>query len=241
MSKLIRLNSHHLINNFPEGSSLLKKTLGRLAFLLLVTKVIPRKNYLTSDDYQEALGVIKRGDIILAGGFRTVSRFFLGKLFTHSLLYQGNGECIHADADGVDTVGFDELFNEYDNLAILRPDIDGDAGDIIEKALAFANDQTGKPYDFYFEQISDRHYCTALINTAFSQAGFDTGLKINKDPKRPILIKRLRRAVKAESFLYGNFRLTFISRSLQGKESEIEKMARKRKNISLKSEIPSLT
>jgi len=224
---MLRLNSHHLINNFPEGSSFFKRVFGQLAFLFMVTKVTPRKNHLTEADYHQALSTIKKGDVILVGGFRSISGFFLGKLFTHSLLYQGDGECVHASVDGVDTVGLSELFNEYDSLAILRPKIGDVEEKVIEKALTFAREQLGKPYDFYFEHVSDRHYCTLLINTAFSQAGFDAGLNVEERVKRPLLVIRLHRVVKADRFLRGNFRLAFLSESLKGREREIEDLMKK--------------
>ncbi len=233
MSKLLRLNNHHVIKNFPQGSSLLRRTLGRLAFLFLVTKVTPRHNFLTAEDYRLASGILKKGDIILTGGFRTISGFFLGKYFTHSLLYRGSGECIHADVDGVDTVALEELFQVYDNLVILRPQINHEPDQIINQALSFAANQIGKPYDFYFEHVSDRHYCTLLINTAYAQAGFNTGLNINRPKKRPVLIIRLRRALKAEDFLKGNFSLQFMSQSLKSKENQINRLIRSRKNTDI--------
>lgn len=236
MSKLIKLNRYHLISNFPKGSSFLKRVLGQLAFLFMVIKVTPRNNHLTKADYHRTANLIKKGDIVLAGGFRYMSGLFLGKLFTHSLLYQGDNKCIHASADGVDIVNLDELFDEYDNLAILRPKIENNADDIIDKALIYAGKQLGKPYDFYFEHINDRYYCTLLINTAYSQAGFDTGLKIEKQIKRPLLVVRLRRAIKADSFLRGNFQLIYLSDSLSGKGKEIQLLTnlKKFKNIDLK-------
>lgn len=224
MSKLLKLNRHHLISNFPKGSPFIKRLFGQLIFLLMVTKITLRKNHLTAEDQREAQKLIEKGDVILAGGFRSVSGLFLGKLFTHSLLYQGGGECIHASADGVDTVGIEELFAEYDNLAILRPQISADKDKIISQALDFAEKQLGKPYDFYFEQAHDRHYCTLLINDAFSRAGFDIGLNVKKKAKRPLLVIRWRQALKADSFLRGHFQMVFLSESLKDKKREIENL-----------------
>jgi uncharacterized protein YycO len=227
MSKLLRLNSHHLINNFPKGSPFFKRVIQQAVFLLMVTKVTLRKNYLTDADLSEARSTIQKGDVILAGGFRSVSGLFLGKFFTHSLLYQGDGECIHAAADGVDTVTLDELFNEYDNLAIMRPNIQENQEAVIEKAIDYAREQLGKPYDFYFEHGYDRHYCTLLINTAFLQAGFDMGLKVKRPAKKPLLVIRLRRVLKADNFLRGNFQMVFLSGNLKDKQREIEELKKK--------------
>jgi hypothetical protein len=226
MSKLEELDNYHLISNFPKNLSLFRRFLSQLAFLLLATKVTKRKNRLTVVDYRQASEIIEKGDVILAGGFRSVSGLFLGKLFTHILLYQGEGQCIHASADGVDTVGLDELFDSYDNLAILRPRINDDAATekMIEVALSFAQEQIGKPYDFYFKHTSDRYYCTFLIDTAFSRAGFDTGLKIEYRRKKPFLFARIHKALKADDFLHGNFHQVFISDSLKGREAELDKL-----------------
>lgn len=226
MSKLVKLDSYHLINNFPKNSSFIKRVLSQLTFLLLATKVTRRKNRLTVVDYRQASEIIAKGDVILAGGFRSVSGLFLGKIFTHILLYQGKGVCIHAGADGVDTVGLDELFDSYDNLAILRAKIDdgADREKIISNVLSFAKEQIGKPYDFYFKHTNDRYYCTYLINKAFSRAGFDTGLKIEPRAKKHFLFIRIHRALKADDFLHGNFQPVFISGSLRGREIELEKL-----------------
>jgi uncharacterized protein YycO len=224
MSQALKLHSHHIINNFPKDSSFFKRLISQLAFLIMVTKVVRRKNYLNQTDYQEATPLIKKGDVILVGGFRSVSGIFLGKLFTHSLLYKGDGECIDASIDGVDTARFVDLFDEYDNLAILRPRIIENIDLIINKTIEYATEQLGKPYDFFFENINDRHYCTLLINTAFSRAGFDTGVKFRKTATRPSLLTRLRKVTKASSFLYGNFDLIYLSGSLKDQKDEITKM-----------------
>lgn len=226
MSKLEELDNYHLISNFPKNLSFFRRVFSQLAFLLLATKVTKRKNRLTVVDYRQASEIIKKGDVILAGGFRSVSGLFLGKLFTHILLYQGKGECIHAGADGVDTVKLDELFDSYDNLAILRPKINDDTAreKIINNTLSFAEEQIGKPYDFYFKHMSDRYYCTLLIDTAFSRAGFDTGLKIEYPKKKLFLFVRIHKALRADDFLHGNFHQVFISNSLKGREAELDKL-----------------
>lgn len=224
MSKLLKLDSYHLLNNFPRNSSFFKRALSQLVFLLLATKVTRRKNRLTDADYRLASEVIVKGDIVLVGGFRSVSGLFLGKFFTHILLYQGDGVCIHAGADGVDTVGLDELFGQYDNLVVLRPEIENisDKERIINETLSFVQKQLGKPYDFYLENKVDRYYCTYLINTAFLRAGYDTGLKAVKWGRKAFLFIRIHRALRADDFLLGNFRLIFSSDSLKGKKTELK-------------------
>ena len=226
MSKLLRLNSHHLINNFPKGSPFLKRVVQQAVFLLMVTKVTLRKNYLTASDLTEARDTIRKGDVILAGGFRSVSGLFLGKFFTHSLLYIGEGECIHADADGVDTISFKELFAAYDTLTIMRPQIKENYEETIEKAIYFSQKQIGKPYDFYLEHRKDRYVCTQLINASFENAGFDTGVGIKDEIRQNFLwiFWRIRKVVRADDFLKGNFQTVFVSKSLKEKNREIKKL-----------------
>lgn len=230
MSKLMKLDSYHLINNFPQNSSFFRRALSQLVFLLLATKVTRRKNRLTVADYRQASGIIEKGDVILTGGFRSVSGLFLGKLFTHILFYQGDDICIHAGADGVDTVGLDELFDQYDNLVVLRAEIENgaDRERVVNEALSFVREQLGKPYDFYFENKIDRHYCTYLINTAFTHAGFNTGLVSEHRPEKPFLFVRIHKALRADDFLHGNFYRVFASDSLKGREAELERLKKVR-------------
>lgn len=226
MTKIFRLNNYHRINNFPNRHSIFKKILSQALFIILVTKLTMRKNHLEEEDHRQAEKLIKRGDLVLVGGFRSISGLFMGKFFTHSLLYVGNGECIHADADGVDTISFKELFFAYDTLIILRPKIKVDYEDNIDKVIEFARQQMGKPYDFYLEHRSDRYFCTQLINNSFANVGFDTGVGIKEKIRQDFLwvFWRIRRVVRADDFLRGNFEIVFISKSLNEKNQEIKRL-----------------
>lgn len=192
-----------------------------------------RKNHLEEDDYLSAKELIQRGDLVLVGGFRAISGLFMGKFFTHSLLYVGQGECIHADADGVDTISFQELFSAYDTLIILRPKINDNYEETIDKVIDFAQKQMGKPYDFYLEHRHDRYFCTQLINDSFKDAGFDTGVGIKDEIRQNFLyiFWRIRRVVRADDFLRGNFSTIFISRSLKAKNQEIQKLKNRKVSI----------
>ncbi|MEI7620195.1 MAG: YiiX/YebB-like N1pC/P60 family cysteine hydrolase [Candidatus Falkowbacteria bacterium] len=226
MTKIFRLNNYHRIDNFPKRSSIFKRMLSQALFAFLVTKVTMRQNHLEKDDELMAEKLIQKGDLVLAGGFRAISGIFMGKFFTHSLLYVGNGECIHADADGVDTIPFKELFTAYDTLTILRPQIKDNYEETIEKVIVFAHKQIGKPYDFLLEHRNDRYFCTQLINVSFEEAGFDTGVGIKDKIRQDFLwiFWRIRKVVRADDFLRGNFDTIFISKSLKEKNQEIEKL-----------------
>jgi len=227
MTKIVRLNNYHRINNFPKRSSLFKRVLSQAIFIFLVTKITLRKNHLEEADYLMANKLVEPGDLILAGGFRAVSGFFMGKFFTHSLLYIGQGECIHADSDGVDTISFKELFTAYDNLTILRPQIKENYDGTIKKTIVFARAQIGKPYDFYLEHRHDRYFCTQLINDSFKSAGFDTGVGIKDKIRQNFLwiFWRIRKVVKADDFLRGNFDTIFISQGLEEKNQIIKNIS----------------
>jgi len=226
MTKIFRLNKYHRIINFPKRSPFLKRVLSQLLFVILVTKITLRKNYLEEDDCLSAQKLIQKGDLVLVGGFRAVSGLFMGKFFTHSLLYIGDGECIHADADGVDTIPFKELFAAYDTLTILRPQIKENYEETVEKAIHFSQKQIGKPYDFYLEHRKDRYVCTQLINASFENAGFDTGVGIKDEIRQNFLwiFWRIRKVVRADDFLKGNFQTVFVSKSLKEKNQEIKKL-----------------
>lgn len=227
MTKIFRLNAYHRINNFPKRISIFKRILSQFIFAFLVTKITLRKNHLEEVDYLLADKLIQKGDLILVGGFRAVSGLFMGKFFTHSLLYIGEGDCIHADADGVDTISFAELFMAYDTLIILRPKIKENYTETINQAINFAQKQIGKPYDFYLEHRHDRYVCTQLINVSFKNAGFDTGVGIRDEIRQNFLwiFWRIRKVVRADDFLRGNFETIFVSQSLKEKNQEIEKLS----------------
>lgn len=217
MSKIVKLNKYHRLKNLPKQDSRFRKILSHLIFFFLITRVTPRKNRLTVKDYLKSQEVIKRGDVILVGNFRTISRFFMGKFFTHSLLYTGNGECVHADADGVDTLDFKELFDQYDTMMILRPKINDSFEEKVNKAVMFARKQIGKPYDFYLENYDDRYFCTMLINESFASADFKTGVDTPIANRRDFfwVFWRIKNVLKADDFLKGNFEKIFISKSVE--------------------------
>lgn len=228
MTKIVKLSNYHRINNFPNRFSMFKRTLSQIVFAFLVTKVTLRKNHLEEADYLAAEKLIQKGDVVLVGGFRAMSGLFMGKFFTHSLLYIGNDECIHAAADGVDTIPFKELFTAYDTLTILRPKIKENYNETICKVVDFAEKQIGKPYDFYLEHHKDCYICTQLINASFKGSGFDTGVGLNDEVRQDFLwiFWRIRKVIKADDFLRGNFESIFISKSLKEKNQEIEKLSK---------------
>lgn len=110
-------------------------------------------------------------------------------------------------------------------MTILRPKLKVDYEDNIDKVIEFARQQMGKPYDFYLEHRSDRYFCTQLINNSFASVGFDTGVGIKEKIRQDFLwvFWRIRRVVRADDFLRGNFEIVFISKSLNEKNQEIKR------------------
>lgn len=220
MLKLIKSSNYHRVKNFPKDFTLFSRILSNVVFFILTTKTSTRPNKLSKEDMSLSSNEIQKGDVILAGDFTRVSRFFTGKQFTHALLYVGKNKCIHATIDGVGTTSFKKLFKEYDTLLIMRPNIVYNYEQSIERVVALAKEKIGLSYNFHFESRDDRFICTQLIETVFCQAGFD--LNIGKRPKLKSgpfhIISRMRNIVRADDLLKGDFRLVFGSKEVKKKE-----------------------
>ena len=217
MSKFIKSNNYHVVNNFPKDFSFFSRALSNIAFFILTTKTTNRQNLLTKEDQFSAKKVIQKGDIILAGDFSRISRFFTGKFFTHTLLYIGEDKCIHATIDGVGTILFDKLFSEYDTLLIMRPNIKHNASEVIDRVIAFAKEKIGTAYNFYFEYRHDRYICTQLIDKSYRQSGFNLsiGPKRKREKGRFRIFSRIHRVIKADDFLKGDFKIIYASKEMR--------------------------
>lgn len=208
------------MSNFPKDFSILRKALSNIAFFILTTKTTTRQNFLSKDDLVAARKAVRKGDVILAGDFRRISRFFTGNLFTHALLYFDDNKCIHANIDGVSTISFDKLFEEYDTLLIMRPNIKSNFNQVIDKVIAFAYRKIGSAYNFYFEYRQDRYICTQLIETSFRESGVSLNIRSQESPKKDKFrfFSRVRRVVKADDLLNGDFEVIFASKGLEKKD-----------------------
>lgn len=193
------------ILNQPLGLETFKFLFSKFLYIFFNIRVKYRKNYLNTNDLRKTKEIIKRGDLILVGDFKTISGLFMGKYFTHSLLYIGKGKCIHASGKGVQKILLKKVFKIYDTLTILRPEKEYDSKETVEKCIKFAKKQVGKRYDYFLKNSEDKFYCTNLVNLSFKRAGFNTGVNTNR--KSYWLINRLKRAFKADYFLQANFRI----------------------------------
>ena len=218
---------YHWISNFPEGYPWYKKVLANITYFLTGIIIHPRKNLLTKKDLLKARIKIRRGDIALLGNLRESSSLLIGGIFTHSAIYLGHKRFINAVADGVGYMSLYHVFTEYDTLAVLRlPKHTRKKRRIIRKAIRFAKQQIGKPYDFDFSKGAERFFCTELVNTSFRKAGYSTG--IATFGKFSLLSGRIekslttvRKALKPDHFLQGKFRVIFISHNLEWKGKKL--------------------
>jgi len=223
MSKIIRSNNYHLVNNFPDNFSIFRRALSNIAFFILTTKITRRKNFLTQEDFILAKGIIQKGDVVLVGDFRRISSLFMGKFFTHTLLYVDKKKCIHANVDGVSTILFEKLFEEYDTLLIMRPQIKHNFNQTIDNVIAFASQKIGTAYNFYFEYRQDSYVCTQLIETSFQESGvnINIGAKRKAKENRFRIFSRIHRATRADDFLKGDFKILFVSKNIKNKFKKI--------------------
>lgn len=225
ISKIIKSNNYHLVNNFPHNFSIFRRAFSNIAFFILTTKTTRRKNLLTQEDFISAKEVVQKGDVILVGDFRRISRFFTGKFFTHALLYADENKCIHANVDGVSTTLFEKLFEEYDTLLVMRPQIKQNFNQTINNVIAFASQQIGIAYNFYFEYRQDRYICTQLIETSFQKSGvsINIGDKHKTKENRFRIFSRIRRVIKADDFLKGDFEILFVSKEIKQQKNFVPK------------------
>lgn len=203
-------------NNTFSGTT--KKIFSQVALGFFNLKITIRSNNLKYKDYLRSRKLITKGDIVLVGDFKPLSGLFMGKYFTHSLLYIGAGKCIHAGpSSGVRKILFRKIFKKYDTCMILRPNIVNNHDKVVDDAIDFAQRQLGKPFDFFLEANEDSYFCTNLINCSFSSAGFDTGIQSNKEVKKGIvnIFGRIKKVARADHFMKANFSKVFVSEDLE--------------------------
>jgi hypothetical protein len=142
-----------------------------MLFNIGATRFWPRRQFLTDDDYRNSAELIQTGDIVLVGNHRKLTAFAIRGIVTHSLLYIGNGECIHADGDGVERITYQELFDIYDTLVVIR--ISASEQHKAE-AVAWMRRKLGLPYDYNFNATDAQElFCTELVCDAYHFAHSD--------------------------------------------------------------------
>lgn len=178
------LYHRHIIKNFPQRYPFWKKVLANLLFLFGATIICNRSNLLTEQDLKKAKSVLKKGDVILVGGLKRLSSLAIRGQVTHAILYTGWNCAIHSIADGVVTIHLHDLLCEYDTMVVLRHKKANRSK--IKKAISYAFDKIGKPYNFEFNLKKDRFYCTELVYHAFKSAGLEIEIKNKNKIIRPV-------------------------------------------------------
>lgn len=198
---------YHLITNFPKNYPWYKKIYANLLFFFGGIIIHPRKNWLTKADLWRAYRALKKGDIILVGGLRRLSKIFIDDIFTHSLIYVGGRKFVSSTIDGVEIDSLYAVFCEYDDIVVLRhKSFLKDGGNRRRKAFVKgALAQIGRPYDFEFSGKKGSFYCVQLINYAAECSGMKV-LQFD-NPRTHILYPR--------NFLNKYFDIVFASHNLE--------------------------
>jgi len=209
---------HHIVTNFDSNTPFWHKVVGNFMFLFGITKITFRGNLLTIDDYKKAKEVLQKGDIILVGQHKRISKYFIQGPVTHAALCVSKHRLVHALADGVMCTNLKKMIKEYDTLIILRPKTDpAKSKEITGKAIAYIKNQIGKPFNFLIEEGEEKFYCTELVNNAYRETGFDTGLANHKKFGPQIIEKiiKIKNPLRPTDFLKGNFEIIYMSEALE--------------------------
>ena len=113
---------------------------------------------------RQAMKLLQPGDIILRRYRCYLDGLFIPGKYSHSGIYAGNGEIIHAVAEGVSKIDVID-FLRCDGFCILRQnDID-----LAHLAVQYAESIVGKKgqYDFDFIDDNDSWYCHELSALAY--------------------------------------------------------------------------
>lgn len=222
-------SKYHWITNFPKRYPLYKKIIANAIYFVTGIIIHPRKNLLSHKDLLQARIKLRKGDITLLGNLKETSSLFIKGKVTHTALYVGRRRFIHAIGDGVEYVSLHHLFTEYDTMVILRlPKTTKYRKSTIKKAILFAHEQLGKPYDFDFSRGVDKIFCTELVNESYLHAGHKTNLRTfsrvkNFEEKIERFISNASVALRPEQFMESNFDIIYVSHNLKVKRKLVFK------------------
>ena len=223
------LKEYYIIKKFPKRYPLYKKITSNIGFLLSRIIIHKRKNQLNFKDLFKANLLLRKGDIILCGEHETIWSDLVADPVNHAAIYVGKRRFVEAVGKGVSYVSFHELFTSYHNLVILRV-AKRTKRKIIRNAVKFAKSKVGQPYDLEFSKGCEGYFCSELVNEAYRQSGYRTGLSSisrARTTKKKFLemISKAANALRPTRMIKGNFRVIFISHNLglKGKKLFIKK------------------
>ncbi len=163
--------THHVIRNLGKHPTIFKRIKATALFNIGSFRFWRRPPFLTEKDYKDSVTIIRAGDIVLVGNHHKLVAFYMRGIVTHSLLYVGNGECIHAHGEGVERIAYRELFDVYDTLIVIRINTSEDCK---ARAVAWMRNKLGLPFDYDFNTSSrEEWFCTKLVCGAYHHVDTD--------------------------------------------------------------------
>jgi uncharacterized protein YycO len=208
-----------IVKNFPNEYPLSKKVLANTMFYVGDRTIHKRKPFLTQNEYEGAKKVLKKADIVLVGNLRRASSIFIGGPITHSLIYAGNEDFVHAKAEGVQPITLTELIEQYDNLMVLRSYSRSD--EKLKNAVKYAKKQMGKPYDFEFTYGDDKFYCTKLVFASYREAQIKLKIRNNSGSRELFSDLLKREPLHPLDFMKANVRTVYKSPNLVIENNEV--------------------
>lgn len=131
--------------------------------------------------------------------------------FSHALVYVGGGRFVEAigitggpdDPKGhqVRPIAIEDALSPWHSYRIVRPAEhlpEPQRSQAVQKAVAWARAQIGKPYDYTFgeDRAGASFYCSSLAYQAYA-VGAGVAPALNKDPRRDVLMSALDRVLDA--------------------------------------------
>lgn len=114
----------------------------------------------TGKDTATILKGLREGDILARGYDNYLDGKFIPGKYSHTGVYIGNGEVVHAVSSGVEVTSVID-FCRCDRLAVIRPQKHWEA------AVSRLKGWVGKPYDFDFAPGDEAFYCHELCARAY--------------------------------------------------------------------------
>ena len=117
---------------------------------------------------RKLLNLLKPGQILARKYTYYLDSYFIKGKYSHSGIYIGDGKMIHAVAEGVCEIDVLDFTKDSDGFIILQPPYKTEED--LYKAIKYAEQQIGKPYDFIFnDHDQSSFYCHELSWAALKE------------------------------------------------------------------------